>query len=83
MLHCQDQRHGAVLLFSQQLKRGGKESLFRVDEDGCNSLLHPATDAANPCLQESLHPHYQSIDFSSPPTEQDTALDSIVEEHTR
>lgn len=79
MLRCQDQRRVANFtrcnsLIQSTVKRGGK------DEDRCDSLLLPATDAANPCLQESLHPHYRSIDFSSPPTEQDTALDNIVED---
>lgn len=59
MLHCQDQRCVAPTrcnsLIQSTDKRGGKESLFSLDEDRCDSLLHPATDAANPCLQESLH----------------------------
>lgn len=77
MLHCQDQRRVANFtrcnsLIQSTVKRGG--------EDRCDSLLLPATDAAKPCLQESLHPRYRSIDFSSLPTEQDTALDNIVED---
>lgn len=52
------------------VKREHKESLSIMDEDRCSGLL--LADAANPCAQESLQPHYPSIDFSSTPTEQDT-----------
>lgn len=53
------------------VERKRKGSFFLMDEDRCHGL--PLTDAANPCAWESPQPHYPSIDFSSTPTEQDTA----------
>lgn len=65
-----------VLQLLPVVRRKHKGSLSIMDKDRCCGLL--LADAANPCSRESLQPHYPSIDFSSTPTEQDTASNKAL-----